>query len=42
MIPVLTKAIQDLNNKMNEVLEENAQLKAQNNAILTKAASAQN
>lgn len=34
MIPVLTKAIQDLNNKLDTVLAANAELKAQNTALL--------
>jgi hypothetical protein len=34
MIPVLTKAIQDLNNKLDTVLKENKELKAQNTALL--------
>jgi len=39
MIPVLTKAIQELNEKLDSVIEENASLRAQNNALLSSTST---
>ncbi|NND63290.1 MAG: hypothetical protein HKN48_08860 [Flavobacteriaceae bacterium] len=36
MIPVLTKAIQDLNKKLDKLIEENESLKAENTALLSE------